>query len=128
VSQKQLLIKTNDQHKEIVPATKAQLELAQKQSSPMQVLHEIVSHQLTGITRVAVQINNQDKDGKRKDKEEREGHQNINQMVKDPDFSPHAFSKGKMCKAKVNSKPSRTLPRRSGKSSINESKSFILKH
>ncbi|KAH0781436.1 hypothetical protein KY290_001034 [Solanum tuberosum] len=121
-------VETNDQHKEIVPATKAQLELAQKQASPVQVLHEFVSHHLTGITGVAVQINNQDKDGKREDKEEREGHQNINQLVKDPDLSPHAFSKAKKCKAKINSKPTRTLPRRSGKSSINESKSFILKH
>ncbi|KAH0784211.1 hypothetical protein KY290_003809 [Solanum tuberosum] len=107
---------TNDQHKEIVPATKAQLELAQKQASPMQVLHEIVSHHLTGITGVAVQINNQDKDGKREDKEEREGHQIINQLVKDPDLSPHAFLKAKKCKARVNSKPTRTLHRRSGKS------------
>ncbi|KAG5631307.1 hypothetical protein H5410_003024 [Solanum commersonii] len=93
---------------------------------PLQV--DFTSVGVVGITGVAVQINNQDKDGKREDKEEREGHQNINQLVQDPDLSPHAFSKAKKCKANVNSKPTRTLPRRSGKSSINESKSFILKH
>ncbi|KAK4713608.1 hypothetical protein R3W88_019515 [Solanum pinnatisectum] len=62
------------------------------------LLHEIVSHQLTGITEVAVQINNQEKDGKREDKEEREGHQNINQLVKDADLFPHGFSKEKNVK------------------------------
>uniref|UniRef100_M1DZL1 Uncharacterized protein n=1 Tax=Solanum tuberosum TaxID=4113 RepID=M1DZL1_SOLTU len=109
-----LLLEPSSEINAIVEATEKHLILEKKQNSPMQDLHNVITHQITEEAEEG-ELSSQTEGDIVVDKEEENNQHNLNQMLKNADLSPQTNTKGRKGKTKADCKPTRIVPKRSRK-------------